>query len=59
MPDLQLGLHTFGDVTADAAGVLLPQAQVIRDVVAEGALAEQVGLGFFGVGEHHREDFAV
>ena len=59
MPDLQLGLHTFGDVTADAAGVLLPQAQVIRDVVAEGVLADQVGLDFFGVGEHHREDFAV
>jgi probable LLM family oxidoreductase len=59
MPDLQLGLHTFGDVTADAAGALLPQAQVIRDVVAEGVLADQVGLGFFGVGEHHREDFAV
>ena len=59
MPDLELGLHTFGDVTADAAGALLPQAQVIRDVVAEGVLADQVGLGFFGVGEHHREDFAV
>ena len=59
MPDLQLGLHTFGDVTLDAAGVLLPQAQVIRNVVAEAVLAEQVGLDFFGVGEHHREDFAV
>ena len=55
----ELGLHTFGDVTADAAGALLPQAQVIRDVVAEGVLADQVGLDFFGVGEHHREDFAV
>ena len=59
MSDLQLGLHTFGDVTVDAAGALLPQAQVIRDVVAEGVLADQVGLDFFGVGEHHREDFAV
>ena len=56
---LELGLHTFGDVTVDAAGRLLPQAQVIRDVVAEGVLADQVGIDFFGVGEHHREDFAI
>ncbi len=59
MTDLELGLHTFGDVTATAAGALLSQAQVIRDVVAEGVLADQLGLDFFGVGEHHREDFAV
>jgi probable LLM family oxidoreductase len=56
---LALGLHTFGDVTVDAAGALLTQPEVIRDVVAEGVLADQVGLDFFGVGEHHREDFAV
>ena len=56
---LELGLHTFGDVTVDAAGRLLPQARVIRDVVAEGVLADQVGIDFFGVGEHHREDFAI
>ena len=56
---LELGLHTFGDVTVDAAGHLLPEAQVIRDVVAEGVLADQVGVDFFGVGEHHREDFAI
>jgi probable LLM family oxidoreductase len=59
MTDLELGLHTFGDVTATPAGALLSQAQVIRDVVAEGVLADQLGLDFFGVGEHHREDFAV
>src|SRR6478752_2956815 len=59
MPELELGLHTFGDVTADAAGVRLPQARVIRDLGREGEVGDQVGLGFFGVGEHHREDFAV
>src|SRR6476620_4292964 len=57
--DLHFGLHTFGDVTVDATGELLSQAQVIRNVVAEGVLADQVGIDFFGVGEHHREDFAV
>ena len=46
-------------MTVDAAGELLSQAQVIRNVVAEGVLADEVGIDFFGVGEHHREDFAV
>ena len=37
----------------------LPQAQVIRNVVAEAVLADEVGVDFIGVGEHHRADFAV
>ena len=56
---LQLGLDTFGDVTYGADGQLLPQAQVLRNVVAEAVLADELGLDFFGVGEHHRDDFAV
>ncbi|MDJ0325073.1 LLM class flavin-dependent oxidoreductase [Cryobacterium sp. PH31-AA6] len=56
---IELGLDTFGDVTFDAAGALLPQPQVLRNVVAEAVLADQVGLNFFGIGEHHRTDFAV
>lgn len=55
----ELGLDTFGDVTADADGQLLHQAHVLRNVVAEAELADQVGLDFFGVGEHHRDDFAI
>lgn len=57
--ELELGLDTFGDVTVDDAGRLVPQPQVIRDVVAEAVLADQVGVDFIGVGEHHRDDFAV
>jgi probable LLM family oxidoreductase len=56
---LELGLDTFGDVTFDADGQRLPQAQVIRNVVAEAVLADELGLDFIGVGEHHRDDFAV
>jgi probable LLM family oxidoreductase len=55
----QLGLDTFGDVTWDAQQRLLPHAQVIRNVVAEAMLADELGLDFFGVGEHHRDDFAI
>jgi probable LLM family oxidoreductase len=56
---IELGLDTFGDVTLDAGGQPLPQAQVLRHVVAEAVLADQLGLHSFGVGEHHRADFAV
>jgi probable LLM family oxidoreductase len=56
---LELGLDTFGDVTSGADGGLLPHAQVIRNVVDEAILADALGVDFFGIGEHHRADFAV
>jgi probable LLM family oxidoreductase len=59
MSNIELGLDTFGDVTVDAEGRLLSQARVLRDVVAEAELADRVGVDFFGVGEHHRPDFAI
>jgi probable LLM family oxidoreductase len=56
---VELGLDTFGDVTVDEEGRTLSDARVIRNVVEEAVLADGVGLDFFGVGEHHRGDFAV
>jgi alkanesulfonate monooxygenase SsuD/methylene tetrahydromethanopterin reductase-like flavin-dependent oxidoreductase (luciferase family) len=56
---VELGLDTFGDITAGYDGRLLPHAQVIRNVIEEAVLADQLGVDFFGVGEHHRPDFAV
>jgi len=53
------GVDTFGDVTVDLKGERISQAQTIRNVVAEGKLADEVGLDAFGVGEHHRVEFAV
>src|SRR6186713_2538805 len=58
-PYLELGLDTFGDVTTDANGRPLPQPQVIRHVIDEAVLADELGIDAFGVGEHHRADFAV
>jgi probable LLM family oxidoreductase len=55
----ELGLDTFGDVTVDPDGKMRSQAQALRDVVEEAVLADQVGLDAFGVGEHHRRDFAI
>ena len=56
---LELGLDTFGDVTVDSDGNQLSEAMVIRHVVDEAVLADQVGIDFIGIGEHHRSDFAV
>jgi probable LLM family oxidoreductase len=56
---LQFGLDTFGDITGDETGRTLTAAQVIREVVQEGVLADRLGIDFFGIGEHHRADFAV
>src|SRR3954470_22761850 len=56
---LELGLDTFGDVTRSADGSSDSHAQVIRHVVDEAVLADQLGVDFFGVGEHHRRDFAL
>lgn len=55
---IELGLDTFGDVTR-ANGQPRHQAQVLRDVVAEAVLADQLGIYFIGLGEHHRPDFSI
>lgn len=56
---LEFGLDTFGDITRDPDGELLTAAQTIRNIVEQAELADRVGVDFFGVGEHHRKEFAV
>lgn len=58
-PRLELGLGTFGDVSNDAHGRPEAMDKVLRDVVAQAVLADQVGIDFIGLGEHHRPDFAI
>ncbi|GAA1914438.1 LLM class flavin-dependent oxidoreductase [Nocardioides marmoribigeumensis] len=54
VPAYSFGLDTFGDVTEGTS-----QAQVLRDVVEQAVLADAVGVDAIGLGEHHREDFAI
>jgi probable LLM family oxidoreductase len=56
---IELGLDTFGDVVLGSDGRPVTQAQALRNVVAEAVLADTLGIDAFGVGEHHRADFAV
>ena len=59
MTALVFGVDTFGGITTDRNGSQESAGQVIRDVVAEGVLADKLGIHAFNIGEHHREDFAV
>src|SRR5215467_11795536 len=57
---MQLGLYTFAETTADPrTGHTITPAQRLRDLMEEIELADQLGLDVYGVGEHHRPEFAV
>lgn len=57
---MEIGISTFVETTPDVqTGVVISHAQRLREVVEEIVLADQVGLDIFGVGEHHRKDYAA
>jgi probable LLM family oxidoreductase len=57
---MEIGLYTFAETPTDpASGRQLGAGQRLRDLLEEIELADQVALDVFGVGEHHRPDYAV
>jgi len=57
---MQIGISTFVETTPHyKTGESVSHAQRIREVVAEATLADEVGLDYYGIGEHHRRDFAA
>ena len=57
---MEIGVYTFAETRPDdGAGNASHVAQRLRDLIEEIELADQVGLDVFGVGEHHRPDYAV
>ena len=57
---MQLGLYTFAETTPDpSTRRVISSAERLRNLLEEIELADQVGLDVFGVGEHHRPDYAV
>ena len=57
---VELGISTFGKTTElEGTGQTYSHAERIRQLVAEIELADKVGLDVYGIGEHHRADFAV
>ena len=57
---MEIGIYTFAEVSPDpVTGDPTDPAVRLRHLIEEIELADQVGLDVFGVGEHHRPDFAV
>ena len=57
---MELGVYTFAERTPDPrSGETVSAGQRIEDLLEEVELADRVGLDVFGIGEHHRPDFAV
>ena len=55
--DMELGLYTFGDIHPDpVTGATVSPSTRLREVLERIRLAEQVGLDYVGIGEHHRPD---
>jgi len=60
MKRLELGITTFGEVMKDPiTGETPTYDERINRIIDEIVIAEKVGLDYFSIGEHHREDFAV
>ena len=55
----EIGIFSFGELTRDANGAPIPAAERIEQLLRWAEVADQAGLDVFGVGEHHRDDFAV
>ena len=56
---IEFGMDTFGDVSNGPDGQPQPMHVVLREVVEEGVYADQSGVDFIGLGEHHRSDFSL
>jgi probable LLM family oxidoreductase len=56
---MELGISMFGDLHMDKNGKAKPAAERLKEMIEEVKLMDELGLDFFGVGEHHRPDYAV
>lgn len=56
---MELGIGMFGDLHIDKSGAIQPAGQRLKELIEEIKLMDEVGLDFYGIGEHHRPDYAV
>ena len=56
---MELGVGMFGDVHINSKGETQPAGQRLREIIEEIKLMDEVGLDFYGIGEHHRPEYAV
>lgn len=56
---MEIGISMFGDQHIDPQGNIQPTSQRLQELIEEIKLMDELGLDFFGIGEHHRPDYAV
>src|SRR5437763_15432637 len=56
---MELGIGMFGDLNISSKGEIQPTQERLQEIIEEIKLMDQLGLDFFGIGEHHRPDYAV
>lgn len=56
---MELGIGMFGDLHVNSSGQVQPAHERLKHLVEEIKLMDEVGLDFFGIGEHHRPEYAV
>ena len=56
---MELGIGMFGDLHIDKNGTIQPAQQRLQELIEEIKLMDELGLDFYGIGEHHRPDYAV
>src|SRR5215204_6992033 len=56
---MELGIGMFGDLHINKNGEIQPAGQRLKELIEEIKLMDETGLDFFGIGEHHRPDYAV
>lgn len=56
---MELGVGMFGDLHINKSGETQPAGQRLNEIIEEIKLMDELGLNFYGIGEHHRPDYAV
>ncbi len=56
---MELGIGMFGDLHINKNGEIQPTGQRLKELIEEIKLMDELGLDFYGIGEHHRPDYAV
>ena len=56
---MELGIGMFGDLHINKNGETQPAGQRLKELIEEIKLMDEVGIDFYGIGEHHRPDYAV
>lgn len=56
---MELGIGMFGDLHVTEQGITVPTGQRLQEMMEEIKLMDELRLDFFGIGEHHRNEYAV